>query len=541
MDRDKIPRAYDLAARREREFRKERAEREARGRPREVEDGFQPSMLTFKAFLQTQDDSITDGEALEKYGEYKLEFQRQQLNEFFVSHKSEEWFRIKYQPEARAARQVELQARLSARLAAFTELLREGGDFCEVTVEEEQAELLVQLLDRTVGMLENSEQPMEGDSDGHRTTSVFIASVHPSVTRAELEGLGGKFPGFLRLAISDPDPSRQFYRKCWMSFERSAKIREICFSLNSQKIREHEVKAVVNKDLSKRVRPSEMAHCIPRVVEASVEACKRLIRTLDYSGGLYKGEGEANPVLEDVHLEPTRVLDRLVLYLRLVHSYDWYSQGIAHHPQEDEMPNRLGLLHVRPSGEKQATDDEEVDKVVAKLEDRTETFIKERESADSAEAVKLGLKVEADEVEKFMSASMQELEKDKWLCTISQKKFKAPEFVRKHILNKFGDQVDEVKMDVEFFNNYIRDDKRPSMPLAPPSLTKRGQEEPRQMKRTVEMAGGRREFQDQPPAKRSIKERLGNGGVRVTHAARDPRAIVDYSDVDSFAVVDFDF
>ena len=90
---------------------------------------------------------------------------------------------------------------------------------------------------------------------------------------------------------------------------------------------------------------------------------------------------------------------------------------------------------------------------------------------------------------------IQELEKDKWLCTISQKKFKAPEFVRKHILNKFGDQVEEVKMDVEFFNNYIRDDKRPSMPLAPPNLMSRGQEEPRQMKRTVEMAGGRREFQ----------------------------------------------
>ena len=27
------------------------------------------------------------------------------------------------------------------------------------------------------------------------------------------------------------------HRKCWMSFERSAKIREICFSLNSQKVR----------------------------------------------------------------------------------------------------------------------------------------------------------------------------------------------------------------------------------------------------------------------------------------------------------------
>ena len=47
-------------------------------------------------------------------------------------------------------------------------------------------------------------------------------------------------------------------------------------------------------------------------------------------------------------------------------------------------------------------------KAVAKLEDRTERFIKEREAADSVEAAKLGLKVEADEVEKFMSASMQE-------------------------------------------------------------------------------------------------------------------------------------
>ena len=46
--------------------------------------------------------------------------------------------------------------------------------------------------------------------------------------------------------------------------------------------------------------------------------------------------------------------------------------------------------------------------MVAKINDRTEVFIKEREAADSPEAVKLGLKVEADEVEKFMSASMQE-------------------------------------------------------------------------------------------------------------------------------------
>lgn len=51
----------------------------------------QPAMLTLKQFLDTQDDNISDSEVLNKYSEYKLDFKRQQLNEFFVTHKDEEW------------------------------------------------------------------------------------------------------------------------------------------------------------------------------------------------------------------------------------------------------------------------------------------------------------------------------------------------------------------------------------------------------------------------------------------------------------------
>lgn len=51
----------------------------------------QPPMMSFKAFLQTQDDNISDEEAILKFNEYKLEFKRQQLNDFFVNHKDEEW------------------------------------------------------------------------------------------------------------------------------------------------------------------------------------------------------------------------------------------------------------------------------------------------------------------------------------------------------------------------------------------------------------------------------------------------------------------
>ena len=61
------------------------------GNTNEDADGVQPVMMSFKSFLGTQDDSISDEDAVKKYAEYKLEFKRQQLNEFFVSHKDEEW------------------------------------------------------------------------------------------------------------------------------------------------------------------------------------------------------------------------------------------------------------------------------------------------------------------------------------------------------------------------------------------------------------------------------------------------------------------
>lgn len=60
--------------------------------PPVVSDGLsQPPMMSLKQFLVAQDDSISDETAISKYNEYKLEFKRSQLNEFFVGHKDEEW------------------------------------------------------------------------------------------------------------------------------------------------------------------------------------------------------------------------------------------------------------------------------------------------------------------------------------------------------------------------------------------------------------------------------------------------------------------
>jgi len=60
------------------------------------------------------------------------------------------------------------------------------------------------------------------------------------------------------------------------------------------------------------------------------------------------------------------------------------------------------------------------------------------------------------EVEKFIQANTQELAKDKWLCPLSGKKFKGPEFVRKHIFNKHSEKVEEVKKEVGILMIYLK-------------------------------------------------------------------------------------
>lgn len=66
------------------------------------------------------------------------------------------------------------------------------------------------------------------------------------------------------------------------------------------------------------------------------------------------------------------------------------------------------------------------------------------------ELMQLGAKREEEEIEKFVTSNTQEISKDKWLCPLSGKKFKGPEFVRKHIFNKHIDKLDDVKKEVNF-------------------------------------------------------------------------------------------
>jgi hypothetical protein len=51
-----------------------------------------PPMLSFKNYLHDQDDNIDQEEAVKRYTDYKTDFKKTQIGEFFAAHKDEDWY-----------------------------------------------------------------------------------------------------------------------------------------------------------------------------------------------------------------------------------------------------------------------------------------------------------------------------------------------------------------------------------------------------------------------------------------------------------------
>merc|ERR1719154_513034 len=392
--------------------------------------------MSFKAFLQTQDDQISDEEAIRKYGEYKLEFKRQQLNEFFVTHKEEEWFKHKYHPDDSVKRKEELKDFLKRRVEIYKEFSEEGK-FKELKLDCENQETLIRMLDSVVIKLEGGTEfdlaaldlpdpeeeeskedkrrsiddkrrsiddkrrsldkerkmsgpPMdadtavmdkakdmlnfldsateeesrkrkredddedkdkseeakeenaevkdkpkeegeedeektevekeekvdenkpeegvdppkeEGEEDGvigdkpralHRTSSIFLRNLPPTVSKVEVEAMCKRYDGFLRSAIADPAPDRRWFRRGWVTFKREVKIKDICYNLNNIRLRDCELGPIVNRDLTKRVRNVPGLTQDKKVVRNDIKLAAKIITNLDGKWGLWKSNEEGN-------------------------------------------------------------------------------------------------------------------------------------------------------------------------------------------------------------------------------------------------------
>merc|ERR1712106_391899 len=377
-------------------------------------------------------------------------------------------------------------------------------------------------------------------------SSIFMRSLPPTISRQDISNMCKKFDGFIRVAFSHPQDER-FNRRCWVTFNNNVNIKDICWNLNNIRLKEVELNPVVNRDLQRRARPMSSLSNHSVIMYQDLKYLVKIIDKFDGKFGLYEGATnllvtEANKYMEEnpaptedksaeeivlnYDKELARLVDKLILYLRLVHSVDYYNN--AEYRNEDEMPNRCGIIHVRGEPPSNPIMPFEMNDYLKKFAEKVEALINDTDQLGEEQLKQLGQKEQDEEVKKFMDVNTQQLAAEKYLCPLSGKKFKGPEFVKKHIITKHGDKVEAVKKEVSFFNAYLGDGKRPCEVVQPTQFRP-----PPQFNKGM---GG-------PPPRHHHHQ--GGGGHQHQHhgdSRRDSsysnRAIADYRDLDAPDEVD---
>lgn len=100
----------------------------------------------------------------------------------------------------------------------------------------------------TIDLDKESDTKEEGPTHKalHRTSSIFLRNLAPTITKAEVEAMCKRYNGFLRVAIADPLVERRWFRRGWVTFERDVNIKEICWNLNNIRLRDCELGAIVS-------------------------------------------------------------------------------------------------------------------------------------------------------------------------------------------------------------------------------------------------------------------------------------------------------
>ncbi|EDM13276.1 rCG21727 [Rattus norvegicus] len=164
-----------------------------------------PIMKSFKEFLLSLDDSVDETEAVKRYNDYKLDFRRQQMQDFFLAHKDEEWFRSKYHPDEVGKRRQEARGALQNRLKVFLSLM-ETGWFDNLLLDIDKADAIVKMLDAAVikmeGGTEHDLRILEQEEEEEQAGKT-------GETSKKEEGRAGPAPGDGERKVNDKDEKKE--------------------------------------------------------------------------------------------------------------------------------------------------------------------------------------------------------------------------------------------------------------------------------------------------------------------------------------------
>ncbi|CAO3630533.1 unnamed protein product [Mucor hiemalis] len=456
-------------------------------------------LVPFKQFFdytkRTSNRRIDDEDMQKRYAHYKEKFASRQLAQFFVANKEKEWFQEKYHPKLSLPRYNDIKVRRKRYLSNFLEEL-EKGVFDEIRYDKE-GQATTTNDSKNEDETETTEAMNADDSNAEYETRLVIKTVPPTIAREKIIEMCNKIEGFDYLSLSEPGPNKKFHRIGWISFKEGTDMKKVFELMDNQKVDDFVFHLAMNRKDTPQNRVPRIAPDISNTTERlqkDLEQAKEIALALEAIldeevQGLKAVESRAQKAIDE-RVKPEeeeakkegsedgkvddedsvdrwnlkKSLDLIIVYLRRVHMYCYYCALEC--DSLEELNKKCAEPHCRAAAS--AVIDDNVDpKQVAKNERGVAQWAKNLDqkismkihTPDDRELKRLGGRVLQAEIDDYVKEHVLKEHESKYKCQVGEcsKAFKGFDYVEKHILSKHPEEIERIKGEVEYYNNYVCD------------------------------------------------------------------------------------
>ncbi|KAI9006558.1 arsenite-resistance protein 2-domain-containing protein [Phycomyces nitens] len=333
------------------------------------------------------------------------------------------------------------------------------------------------------------------DESDEYENRLVIKTVPPTIPREKIIEMCNKVEGFDYLALSEPNISKKFHRVGWINFKPGTDIQAAHAKLDGQKVDDFVFHVAMNKK-------NQMQSRIPRFtfdisnsynrLKKDLEQAKALAKRLEQSlGGLHgldtvlerakhvikeqtdvkqeaaadegvNSDGElpekSQPEQELEKKNLKKELDMVIAYLRNVHMYCYYC-GLECDSIEELSRKCVEPHYRRVSNERGTVKYPKNDKAVHWLHNLDQRIDLKLHTPTENKLEDLGGKVLEAELSAYVKTQVHKEHEAKYKCKVGDcsKAFKGYDFVEKHIFSKHPEEIEQIKEEVNYFNNYVCD------------------------------------------------------------------------------------
>ncbi|KAL0082359.1 C2H2-type zinc finger transcription factor [Phycomyces blakesleeanus] len=430
---------------------------------------------------------FTEEELHTRYTLYKHSFATRQLTEFFKINKEKIWFQEKYHPRLSLPREEDMKKRRRRYLESFLAAIGRG-EYDDVCYDGHPDQIPAQeAKEETTATQEESEE---------YENRLVIKTVPPTIPREKIIEMCSKVEGFDYLALSEPNISKKFHRVGWINFKPGTDIQAAHAQLDSQKVDDFIFHVAMNKknqmqsriprftfdisnshsrlkidleqakELAKRLEQSlgEDVRGIDTVVERAKHVIKEQtdvkMESLADEGVNSDGElpEKSQPEQELEKKNIKKELDMIIAYLRNVHMYCYYC-GLECDSVEELSRKCVEPHYRRVSNERGTVKYPKNDKAVYWLHNLDQRIDLKLHTPTDNKLESLGGKVLESELSNYVKTQVHKEHEAKYKCKVGDcsKAFKGYDFVEKHIFSKHPEEIEQIKEEVNYFNNYVCD------------------------------------------------------------------------------------